>query len=87
MCVGRTMQEQLSRRSNRRIASYVTVATTKKTDEKASQLFKLFHAHSLVMSYLFGEVQSLHGFVKKSGRKAGRITLDKDSGHCLQGYR
>jgi hypothetical protein len=29
-----------SRRNNRRIASYVTIVTTPKTDKKTSQLFK-----------------------------------------------
>ena len=47
MCVGRTMQEQLSRLSNRSIAGYATIAITKKTGKKTSQLFKLFHARSL----------------------------------------
>ena len=39
------------------------------------------------MSRLSGEVQSLHGFVKNLDAKSGRITLDKDKGQCLQGYR
>jgi hypothetical protein len=36
-----------SRRSNRRIAGYATVTTTKKTGKKTGQLFKLFRARSL----------------------------------------
>ena len=35
-----------SRRVNRRIASYATVGTTKKTDKKTSELSKLFRARS-----------------------------------------
>ncbi len=41
------MQEQLSRRTNRRIASYATICTTQKTDKKTSELSKLFRARSL----------------------------------------
>ncbi len=40
--------ERLPRRNNRRIASYVTIVTTLKTDKKTSKLFKLFRERSIV---------------------------------------
>lgn len=46
--VVKIMQKQLLRRSNRPIASYVTMATTTETDKKASQLSTLFHARPLI---------------------------------------
>ncbi len=41
MCVGRTTQEQLSRRINRRIVSYGTIYTTLKMRKKTSKNVKL----------------------------------------------
>ncbi len=41
------MQEQLPRRSNRRIASYVTVVKTKKTDKKTGQNSYIFESSLL----------------------------------------
>jgi len=39
------------------------------------------------MIHLFGEVKSLHGFVKNLDAKFVRTTLDKDKSHCLHGSR
>jgi hypothetical protein len=42
MCVGRVMQEQLPRFSNRRIADHVTVATTQNSDKKRRLVIDFF---------------------------------------------
>ena len=56
------MREQLSSRTNRRIASYVTICTTQKIDKKTRELSKLFPAHSLLNKTNF---MSLKSFLKK----------------------
>ena len=60
MCVGRTMQEQLSRRRNRRIAVYVTIFTRYKTNKKTSKMSGLFVASCLSSNFSYSEFLNIH---------------------------
>ena len=77
-----------SRRTNRRIASYVTVCATQKMDRKTSQLWELFHSHSegneMAMGILGTAVSGLMAFQRSLDTTSHNIANVNTEGYSRQ---